>query len=203
VPGGLIELGWEADRTINPAAHASAQPEPRRFLPSAAVSGISIPGTGWQPSVQAALVVQPGVIGGSLERESSEPERISALALEDGTVRRDGLRAPDNVVSVTIDTTALSTLLLSAGGVWWLTHGGGLVTMMLMGVPAWRHMDLLPIVSRFDDDDIGDDLLDDEVGEAADDDDPDDDGLSGDDAAALPERPRPEQDLNTGAVSSR
>ena len=108
VPGGLIELGWEADRTINPAAHASAQPEPRRFLPSAAVSGISIPGTGWQPSVQAALVVQPGVIGGSLERESSEPERISALALEDGTVRRDGLRAPDNVVSVTIDTTASS-----------------------------------------------------------------------------------------------
>jgi len=45
----------------------------------------------------------------------------------------------------------------TAGFVWWLTRSGGLLTSMLMGVPAWRHLDLLPVVARRKDDDDDDD----------------------------------------------
>jgi hypothetical protein len=46
---------------------------------------------------------------------------------------------------------------LTAGFVWWLTRGGGLLATMLMGVPAWRHMDLLPVMARSDEEDDEDD----------------------------------------------
>ena len=46
----------------------------------------------------------------------------------------------------------------SAGFIWWLTRSGGLLTSMLMGVPAWRHIDLLPVLARnLDEDDEDDD----------------------------------------------
>ena len=41
----------------------------------------------------------------------------------------------------------------TAGFVWWLTRSGGLLTSMLMGAPAWRHLDLLPVVARRGNDD--------------------------------------------------
>jgi hypothetical protein len=42
----------------------------------------------------------------------------------------------------------------TAGFIWWMTRSGGMLTMMLMGVPAWRHIDLLPVLARdLDDDD--------------------------------------------------
>jgi hypothetical protein len=53
-----------------------------------------------------------------------------------------GLLAPTRVASVTV----------TAGFVWWLTRGGGLLASMLMGVPAWRHIDLLPVMAPPDED---------------------------------------------------
>ena len=41
---------------------------------------------------------------------------------------------------------------LTAGFVWWLTRGGGMLATVLMSVPAWRHMDLLPVMARSDED---------------------------------------------------
>lgn len=35
---------------------------------------------------------------------------------------------------------------LTAGLVWWLTRGGGVIASALMGVPAWRQIDLLPVM---------------------------------------------------------
>ncbi|WP_292443472.1 hypothetical protein [Methylibium sp.] len=60
-------------------------------------------------------------------------------------------------------------MTFTAGFVWWLTRSGGLITTMLMGVPAWRHVDLLPVLARSndeaeDDDDRGDDSDDDSGG---------------------------------------
>jgi hypothetical protein len=50
--------------------------------------------------------------------------------------------------------TRVASASFSAGFIWWLTRGGGLLTSMLMGVPAWRHVDLLPVLARdFDEDD--------------------------------------------------
>lgn len=51
---------------------------------------------------------------------------------------------------------------VTAGFIWWLTRGGGLLTMMLMGIPAWRHMDLLPVLKRQLEDDLADGDADDE-----------------------------------------
>jgi hypothetical protein len=41
----------------------------------------------------------------------------------------------------------------TAGFIWWMTRSGGMLTMMLMGIPAWRHIDLLPVLARDLDDD--------------------------------------------------
>jgi hypothetical protein len=62
----------------------------------------------------------------------------------------------------------------SAGFIWWLTRSGGLLMTMLMGIPAWRHIDLLPVLAR---------PMDDEDDEEEDDDDPLSD-LAIDDAGA-------------------
>jgi hypothetical protein len=45
----------------------------------------------------------------------------------------------------------------TAGFVWWLTRGGGLLATMLMGIPAWRHIDLAPVLARQLDDEDDDD----------------------------------------------
>jgi hypothetical protein len=57
---------------------------------------------------------------------------------------------------------------LTAGFVWWLTRGGGVLASALMGVPAWRQVDLLPVVSAASDDDDDDDDGTRDAGTAAD-----------------------------------
>jgi hypothetical protein len=51
-------------------------------------------------------------------------------------------------------TSALQVVgaTVTAGFIWWLTRSGGMLTMMLMGIPAWRHVDLLPVLMRDRDD---------------------------------------------------
>jgi len=56
------------------------------------------------------------------------------------------------------DPVRVASATVTAGFVWWLTRSGGLLTTMLLGVPAWRHVDLLPVLAadREDDEDDGD-----------------------------------------------
>ena len=63
----------------------------------------------------------------------------------------------------------VSSVAFSAGFIWWLTRSGGLLMTMLMGVPAWRHIDLLPVLARpaDDADDDDEDTSGDEAGRAA------------------------------------
>jgi hypothetical protein len=49
--------------------------------------------------------------------------------------------------------TVAGGVSMSVGFLWGLTHSGGLLASMLMGAPAWRHVDLLPVLVRSDDDD--------------------------------------------------
>jgi hypothetical protein len=55
------------------------------------------------------------------------------------------------------DPVRVASATLTAGFVWWLTRSGGLLTSILMGIPAWRHVDLLPVLApaRDDEDDDG------------------------------------------------
>ena len=42
-------------------------------------------------------------------------------------------------------------LALSVGVVWWASRVGGLLGSLLASMPAWRHLDPLPIVGRDED----------------------------------------------------
>ena len=53
---------------------------------------------------------------------------------------------------VTPEAIRTAGTMVTAGLVWWLTRSGGLLTSMLMGVPAWRHIDLLPVLAGQDED---------------------------------------------------
>lgn len=64
---------------------------------------------------------------------ASGAERFRGLLLE--------ITQPDRVAGVS----------LTAGFVWWLTRGGGALASVLMAVPAWRQIDLLPVMARQDD----------------------------------------------------
>jgi Cadherin domain len=70
------------------------------------------------------------------------------------------------------DPLSVASVSFTAGFVWWLTRAGGLLTTMLMGVPVWRHVDLMPVLAgpAPDDEDADatiDDKRHDELDEAA------------------------------------
>jgi len=54
----------------------------------------------------------------------------------------------DSFLDLALDPVRVASSLLSVGAVWWLTRSGGLITTMLMGIPTWRHLDLLPVVAK-------------------------------------------------------
>jgi hypothetical protein len=54
------------------------------------------------------------------------------------------------ILSAGAQITAVS---LSVGAVWWALRAGGLFTSLLTSLPAWRSFDVLPVLSRDDDED--------------------------------------------------
>ncbi len=82
-----------------------------------------------------------------------------AVELDDGprTAAGDDAR-PSDLLAMLQDPVQVSSVTFAAGFVWWLTRGGGLLTTLLLGIPAWRHVDLLPVLARSvdDEDDEGD-----------------------------------------------
>ena len=57
----------------------------------------------------------------------------------------------------------LSSLALTAGTVWWALRAGGLLSSLLVSLPAWRHADLLVVLPDDEDDDTWDAAEDDEA----------------------------------------
>jgi hypothetical protein len=90
--------------------------------------------------------------GVTVDSESDAAQQAAGIAIgtKSGALSLDQVFTSANVASVSF----------SAGFIWWLTRGGGLLTSMLMGVPAWRHVDLLPVLARNFDDEEDEDGLD-------------------------------------------
>jgi hypothetical protein len=65
--------------------------------------------------------------------------------------------ATESILRAVTDPVKVSSVAFTAGFVWWLTRGGGLLATMLMGIPAWRHIDLAPVLARRLDDEDDDD----------------------------------------------
>ncbi len=51
-----------------------------------------------------------------------------------------------------IEFVDVAAITFTAGFVWWLTRSGGMLAMLLLGIPTWRHVDLLPVLASGSDD---------------------------------------------------
>ncbi len=162
LPGVGEALPAQADPSLFVSADSTAR---ARRLAGAAFAAADLAGEG----PDEALVVP-------LEPVSTDPQSPSAR--QPGRDRVIWVDAPSAIAGEPqgpdsgfdggsdFDATAMSGVALTAGFVWWLTRGGGLLMMVMMGIPAWRHVDLLPIVGR-DQDELDDE--DDLVGRGGDD----------------------------------
>jgi hypothetical protein len=52
-----------------------------------------------------------------------------------------------------MESVEMGGFALSVGAVWWASRVGGLIGSLLSSVPAWRHLDPLPILGRDEDED--------------------------------------------------
>jgi hypothetical protein len=106
-----------------------------------------------------ALLLKTNLDGSAL-RGSIFGQRGGTVQAEHGdadTLGASGDTAKAFVAAVQ-DPVRVASATLTAGFVWWLTRSGGLLTSILMGIPAWRHVDLLPVLApRRDDDEDEDD----------------------------------------------
>jgi hypothetical protein len=94
-----------------------------------------------------ARVVSLGTHG---DREAGDGDQTSESAAT-------GNGPAFSILGQSVDAAQMTGVAATAGFVWWITRGGGLLATVLMGVPAWRHIDLLPVLSRPLDDDEDDD----------------------------------------------
>lgn len=93
------------------------------------------------PSMMEPTGLYTGPMGGELRRIP-----LSADFAQSGLEGGDGPGQFGHVGEAPSTFDAVTGATLTAGLVWWLTRSGGLLTMVLMGVPAWRHVDLLPVL---------------------------------------------------------
>jgi hypothetical protein len=102
-------------------------------LPAVTLPPTTVPGTSGLTDPDLLLAARAKVIAelaGVLDDEP-EPTRLE-LAMKSAQV---------------------ASLALSVGVVTWILRAGGLVSSLLASLPAWRHMDPLPILARDDEDD--------------------------------------------------
>ena len=79
--------------------------------------------------------------------------RLPADSLVEVEAPGDQAQLPGQSDDMPTVAAGAASVTLTAGLVWWLTRGGGMMFSVLVGVPAWRHVDLLPIVARSADSD--------------------------------------------------
>jgi hypothetical protein len=100
---------------------------------------------------------------GLSERLLSGERGDSAAEPDFVPVRQPDTQVPtDDVQTLLTDPVRVTGITLTAGVLWSLTRSGGLLTTILMGVPAWRHVDLLPVLANQPEDDEPEDLNDSE-----------------------------------------
>ncbi len=112
---------------------------------------------GWSDAVLDGLLMQQ-VGDGQAPRFGLLNLRGSSLETEAGDeASARGRSAQQALAAAVQDPVRVASATLTAGFVWWLTRSGGLLTSILMGIPAWRHVDLLPVLApaREDEDDDG------------------------------------------------
>jgi hypothetical protein len=156
-------FGGDADRRTGLSAVQRAQREGEPLL----VAGVSfdLAGANLNPASLDALLLQ-GLDAANSSRlgllASLRGAALDTGAVEDAARHGADEGASRGFVAAVQDPVRVASATLTAGFVWWLTRSGGLLTSILMGIPAWRHVDLLPVLApRGDDDDEQEDDNDD------------------------------------------
>jgi hypothetical protein len=119
---------------------------------------LDIGGTGgWSEGVLDGLLSK--VSESAVQRVGFSSVRGSSIDIDSSDEALSGVArgAAQSALVMLQDPVRVASATLTAGFVWWLTRSGGLLTSILMGIPAWRHVDLLPVLAppRDDEDDDG------------------------------------------------
>ena len=155
----VAERGEPALGLLAPRASLDIAPPPRQAQDSSTASPAARPRA-------AAEHAEPG-IGADIEAYLLGP--LQAQPLNDyqlaGHVLRGGspgtasvddravVEEPASLGLTLAETVQVAGLSLTAGTVWWALRGGGLLSSLLVSLPAWRHADLLAVLP--DDDGAG------------------------------------------------
>jgi len=84
-----------------------------------------------------------GSVGAEL-RNSLLAYRSAAEDTGTAQASAEAAPAPSTLIDMVQDPVRIASVTFTAGLIWWLTGSGSLLTKMLLGVPAWRHVALLP-----------------------------------------------------------
>ncbi|MCI4429030.1 MAG: hypothetical protein JHC40_07680 [Burkholderiales bacterium] len=79
---------------------------------------------------------------GAEPRDTPLPYRSAAVGAATAQASAEASPAPSTLSDIVQDPVRIASVVFVAGLIWWLTRSGGLLTTMLLGVPAWRHVDL-------------------------------------------------------------
>ena len=91
---------------------------------------------------------------------------VSLSAVDQGSSGRDATLAAGAVTDesgdgsenvsreLAVSAAQMTGIALTAGTVWWALRVGGLLTSLMASMPAWRHIDPLPILSDDEDEEV-------------------------------------------------
>ena len=74
------------------------------------------------------------------------PDDVEYLSLAADTA--PGTDSAAGALASPMDALTAATVVSAVSAVMWVTRSGNLLFSVLVGAPAWRHVDLLPIVAR-------------------------------------------------------
>lgn len=81
---------------------------------------------------------------------SGRDARLAAGEVTDASGEtRDGITH-----ELAVSAAQMTGIALTAGTVWWALRVGGLLTSLMASMPAWRHVDLLPILRDDEDEEV-------------------------------------------------
>jgi hypothetical protein len=142
-----------------PATPKPASPQQTSGLPDAAVAARKDGGTVDRRTLGAVTFSLPAVslppaspppAPSSFEPDLPAEARAQLIADLAGLYDED----PEPTrLELALKSVKLASLALSAGIVTWILRAGGLISSLLASLPAWRHMDPLPILARDEEDD--------------------------------------------------
>jgi hypothetical protein len=169
-PAAAVPSAGGVGTAPRPAAHAEHSTPAQRQAPTMAMPVVLETAT---PRITRVALLEIG--HGTIPREtisirpmeeslliqSSDPEytKFDGMGSRDWTIDsafgdRSALQGKDET-TILLDTAEMGGIALSVGVVWWASRLTGVIGSLLTSLPAWRHLDPLPVIGRDDENEEG------------------------------------------------